>query len=37
MDTFDFVVGAMLSQFEEDNLFHFISFCFRKFSPMEIN
>jgi hypothetical protein len=36
-DTFDFVVGVVLSQFEKNNFLHLINFDSHKFSPMETN
>jgi hypothetical protein len=37
MDAFDFAASAILSQLEEDNLLHLVSFGSCKFSLTEIN
>jgi hypothetical protein len=37
MDTFNFVVGIMFSQFGEDNFIHLVNFHFHNFSLMKIN
>ncbi len=37
MDAFDLIVGAICSQFGEDNFFHHVNFFSFKFSPTEIN
>jgi hypothetical protein len=37
MDTFNFIVGAIFSQFGEKNFFHLVNFRSRKFSPTKIN
>jgi hypothetical protein len=37
MDSFDFALGAILSQIKKDNFLHPIGFCFHKFFPTKIN
>jgi hypothetical protein len=37
MDSFDFALGAILSQIKKYNFLHPIGFCFHKFFPTKIN
>jgi hypothetical protein len=37
INTFNFAIGAILSQLGKNNFLHHVGFCSRKFSPAEIN